>query len=69
MPHRDEVEGLVVRGKGEDSLDLVIVEGADGHRPQVQSYSLEEDVLGSVARLQLHVAFGPAAVFLRDIYY
>jgi hypothetical protein len=63
MSHGDEVERLMVGGEGKGGLNLVIVEGAHGHRPQVQSHGLEEDVLAGVACLQLDVALGPATVF------
>jgi len=58
----------MVEGKGESGLRLVIVEGADGRRPQAQSHSPEEDVLAGVACLQLYVAFGPTTAFLRCLF-
>ena len=56
MSHSDEIQRFVVNWQAHYLLDLFVMEGADGYCSQVQRHSLQQEVLGRVASLQLDVA-------------
>jgi hypothetical protein len=62
VPDRDEIEGLVVGGEIQRSLNLIVVEGSDRNRSQFQGHCLQEDVLRRVASFQLDVPLSPVSV-------
>jgi hypothetical protein len=63
VPYGYKIQWPVVGGESQGSLYLIVMEGPHRHSAQIESHSLQQQVLAGMASLQLDISLSTRAVF------